>query len=192
VTCPTQTAQGLLAPVVLSVSLFGLYLLIKFTDLDLQARRERNVPARPWSARSPPGVKPATPWQLPLMGTRLLASGLRLRHGVVPPRCSAPHGRPRARQAALGPHRLATLLVHLKPSSPPTTITTPAQAFFTCYFFLLAGVAVNGAANPLLRRAGAALGQPAWEVVVPGEGWGLRPSALSHALLFNAKAGCLH
>jgi hypothetical protein len=28
--------QGLLAPVVLSVSLFGLYLLIKFTDFDLQ------------------------------------------------------------------------------------------------------------------------------------------------------------
>ncbi|KAI8472925.1 MAG: peptidase A22B, signal peptide peptidase [Monoraphidium minutum] len=68
--------EGLLAPVVLSISLFGLYLLLKYTDIDL-------------------------------------------------------------------------------------------QTFLNAYFWLLANVAICGAAVPLLARAGDALGQPTWDFTVP-------------------------
>lgn len=68
---PTNSAQGLLAPLALSASLFGLYLLLKYTDFDL-------------------------------------------------------------------------------------------STFLAAYFWLLSTVALGGAAAPLLKRAGDALGQPTW------------------------------
>jgi len=73
---PPPPPQGLLAPIALSCSLFGLYLLLKYTDLDL-------------------------------------------------------------------------------------------STFLTLYFWLLASLALTGAAAPLLKRVGDALRQPTWEVEAP-------------------------
>jgi hypothetical protein len=68
------------------------------------------------------------------------------------------------------------------------------QTFLSAYFWLLATVAITGAATPLLRRVGDALGQPTLAVTVPegllmddkGEGVTraeLRPSAAAAVAL---------
>lgn len=41
------------------------------------------------------------------------------------------------------------------------------QTFLNAYFWLLASLALGGAAVPLLGRVGDALGQPKWEFKVP-------------------------
>lgn len=93
-------AQGLLAPIALSVSLFGLYLLLKYTTFDLQARAGRRGLVRHAEGEA---------------GRSAAVAHAHKSHLIAPPTHPPAVTRPQT-----GPDRIHWPLTSLDTSSPPT------------------------------------------------------------------------
>lgn len=143
--------EGLIAPIALSCSLFGLYLLLKYTDFNLQVGVLVCVCV---------GGVIALSCSLVELYLLLKYTGFHLRACGGRTCCCCSLLQPEAT------HTLEIAVLRWTQLQPHTSnaLIAYTQTFTNAYFWLLGSLAIGGATVPLLARVGDALGQPTWQI----------------------------